>query len=120
MTANCWEETELKCDRYCWTSLLEPMLLKSWTTVDLVEGCSEGEEYDRRLERCWAASGVYEILAVRRARKERGRVEEVVARVTARVAAAVAAPIADIVPLTHAAAERQPGKEAVVVVVYEA
>lgn len=95
-------------------------MLKSCTTVDLVEGCSEGEEYERRFERCCVASGVYEVLAVHRARKERGRVEAVVARVTARAAAAVAAPIADIVPLTHAAAETKPGKRATVVVVYEA
>jgi hypothetical protein len=42
---------------------------------------------------------------MRKARRDRGRVEEVVARATAR--AAVAAPIADIVPLTHAAADRE-------------
>jgi hypothetical protein len=40
----------VKCDRYCATSLLEPMLLRSWTTVDLVDSCgSEGAEYAR----CW-------------------------------------------------------------------
>jgi hypothetical protein len=42
---------------------------------------------------------------MRKARRDRGRVEEVVARATAR--AAVATPIADIVPLTHAAADRE-------------
>lgn len=44
MMANCCEETELKWERYCWTSRLEPMLLKSWTTVDRVETCESDEE----------------------------------------------------------------------------
>lgn len=46
--------------------------------------------------------------------------EHVVARVTDRAAAAVAAPIADIVPLTHAAADRQIWEEATAIVMSEA
>jgi hypothetical protein len=45
ITANCWEETELKWERYCWTSRFEPMLLNSCTTVDRVDDWgSVGEE----------------------------------------------------------------------------
>ena len=48
MTANCCEETELKCERYCWTSLFEPMLLSNCTTVERVERwASADEEYAR-------------------------------------------------------------------------
>ncbi len=50
MTANCCEETEVKCERYCCTSRLEPMLLSSWTTVERVENWeSAGDVYCRRL-----------------------------------------------------------------------
>ena len=49
MTANCCEETDVKCERYCWTSRLEPILLSSWTTVERVENCEwAGEVYCRR------------------------------------------------------------------------
>ena len=37
MTANCCDETEEKCERYCWTSRLEPMLESNCTTVLRVE-----------------------------------------------------------------------------------
>merc|ERR1711939_1032140 len=42
MTANCCEETELKCDKYCWTSRFEPMLLSNCTTVERVDRLLEG------------------------------------------------------------------------------
>lgn len=36
MTANRCEDTDVKCDRYCWTSLLEPTLLRVWMTMPRV------------------------------------------------------------------------------------
>jgi hypothetical protein len=57
ITANCCEETELKWDRYCWTSLFEPMLLSSCTTVDRVEKLSEaGDAYSLRDVRATAVA----------------------------------------------------------------
>lgn len=36
MTAKRCDDTEVKCDRYCWTSLLEPTLLRVWMTMPRV------------------------------------------------------------------------------------
>jgi hypothetical protein len=64
ITANCCEETELKWDKYCWTSLLEPILLKSCTTVDRVEKLfEEGEAYSRRVVRATEAAALGKVQA---------------------------------------------------------
>lgn len=36
MTAKRCDDTEVKCDKYCWTSLLEPTLLRVWMTMPRV------------------------------------------------------------------------------------
>lgn len=69
MTANCCEETELKCDKYCWTSRFEPMLLSNCTTVDRVDRLLEGAEYSLLLVRATAAVAFGKVRAALKGRR---------------------------------------------------
>lgn len=107
MTANCWEDTELKCERYCWTSLFEPILLSNCITVDRVESFSSaGDEYARREVCWWVARGTKDRGEKRAARQVRGRAAEAAARDAARAAAGL---MKDILLSDHAATQADKG-----------